>query len=193
MRILAVLLCLSLLPLAASCKRGDAGPPVLVTLGKFTLTDDEGKPFDETRLDGKVWIAGFMFTRCPTICPRMMKYMQTLQSEAKRQGIGVHLLSFSVDPDNDTPEVLREYAARFGADRSTWRFLTGSYDTIRETSVAGLKLALQGKADASKADFGILHSSYLVLLDKQRNVRGYYETSNEATLGRLLADAQKLE
>ncbi len=104
----------------------------------------------------------------------------------------MHLVSFSVDPEHDTPAVLRDYATRFRADLSSWSFVTGDLAVVRQAAVEGFKLALEGTADASKEHYGILHGSHLVLVDRDLVIRGYYRTDDEQELDRLLADAGAL-
>ena len=91
------------------------------TVPAFTLTDQAGEEFrSDAALKGKVWIADFIFTTCTGPCPRMSSQMKRVQTELKDLP-GVELVSFTVDPDNDTPSALAEYAKRFAADTSRWR------------------------------------------------------------------------
>ncbi|HLV66559.1 MAG TPA: SCO family protein [Polyangiaceae bacterium] len=166
--------------------------PELGRVGAFTLTDQNGRSFGSDALQSKIWVAAFMFTRCPTICPRITSRMRDLQVKAKDRGVPVHLVSFSVDPEHDTPAVLRDYATRFRADLSSWSFVTGDLAVVRQAAVEGFKLALEGTADASKEHYGILHGSHLVLVDRDLVIRGYYRTDDEQELDRLLADAGAL-
>lgn len=179
-----------LLSLTTCRKKADL--PVLGQLGEFTLMDQNGRPTRASDLRGKPWVAAFMFTRCPTICPRITRRMQALQVRAKERDVPLELVSFSVDPEHDTPEVLRAYAARFKADQSSWRFLTGDFDVVRKTSVEGFKLALQGRPDPQKEHMGLLHGSHLVLVDGELRLRGFYRTDSDEELGRLLADLETL-
>jgi protein SCO1/2 len=161
-------------------------------MGQFALTDQAGEARSQDDFKGQVWAASFIFTRCPTACPLMMKAMRGVQTKASERGTDLRLVSFSVDPDNDTPPVLRAYAEKYEADLSRWTLLTGSYDEVKRTSVEGFKLALEGTADPSKADFGILHSSYLVLVDRDLQIRGYYSTQEPGRLDQLIEDAKRL-
>jgi len=183
----APLLSLSLL----SCQKS-APPPDLGALADFNLTDQADKPIGSQTLRGKVWAAAFMFTRCPTICPRITKQMRKLQTQAVAAEVPLTLVSISVDPDNDTPSVLREYGQRYGADFKSWSFATGDFKVIQKTSVEGFKQALDGKADPNAEGFGITHGSYLVLVDPSLHIRGYYRTNEDAELTRLLQDAKTL-
>ena len=166
--------------------------PSLGALPAFALTDQDGKRLGSAELRGKVWVAAFMFTRCPTICPRITRRMRELQVEAAARKLDVTLVSFSVDPEHDTPEVLREYARKYQAEPASWRFLTGDLEVVRKTAVDGVKMALEGKADPNKPDYGILHGTYLVLIDRELRLRGYYRTESPEDTARLLDDAARV-
>jgi protein SCO1 len=172
--------------------RGASELPVLGHVGTFKLTDQAGRAVNAESLRGQVWAAAFFFTRCPTICPRITRRMRDLQQAAAKDGVKLQLVSFSVDPDNDTPEVLTAYAKQYGADLGTWRFLTGDLEVVRKTSEQGFKLALDGKATPGAADFGLFHGSHLVLVDGAGQIRGYYRTSEDSQMAQLLRDAAAL-
>ncbi len=166
--------------------------PTLGKIGTFQLQDQAAQPFSPEKLRGRVWVAAFMFTRCPIICPRITRQMQQLQVIAKAKKLEVSFVSISVDPENDTPSVLRQYGAKYGADFATWSFLTGDYALIKQTAEQGFKLALEGRADAKQADFGITHGSHLVLLDVEGQIRGYYRSSEDEAMKQLMVDAGRL-
>ncbi len=174
-----------------ACRKAPA-LPVLGQVGDFALTDQAGKAAGASTLRGHVWAAAFMFTRCPTVCPRITRRMRELQQAAAAGGVKLRLVSFSVDPEHDTPAVLATYAKRYQADLASWSFLTGDLEVVRNTAVEGFKLALDGKAQAESEHFGILHGSHLVLVDPELQIRGYYSTADAAELGRLLTDARAL-
>lgn len=169
-----------------------AALPKLGALQPFDLTDHRGKPFTTETMRGKVWVAAFLFTRCPSICPQMMRRMKGLQQAAKSRAISLHLTSFSVDPDNDTPEVLSAYAKRFDVDTASWTFVTGDSATIRNAAEHGFKIGVEGTADPKAADFGITHGSHLVLLDSELTIRGYYRSTDPEQMDKLLSAAQQL-
>ena len=101
------------------------------TVPAFTLTERSGQPFESTAaLKGKVWLANFFFTACPGPCLQMNGRMQELQESLLRDHADVRLVSFSIAPEMDTPEVLRKYAQKFHASPDRWSFLTGDHDTI---------------------------------------------------------------
>lgn len=184
-----------------SCKR-QRPLPTLGTVPHLVLMDQSGRPFDESRLKGKVWAAAFFFTRCPSVCPKVTRLMHEVQIIAKTRGVPLYLVSVSVDPENDTPDVLRRYAEDYGADLKTWTFVTGKFDVIRETVEKGFKVAMEGRADPNAPGYGIVHGSHLVLVDRNLKIRGYYATSGQATsgqatsgddeMGQLLVDADRL-
>jgi len=175
-----------------SCKRPAEPLPSLGQVGAFALVNQGGGAVSAETLRGKVWVAAFFFTRCPTICPRITRRMRALQMAAAEKAPALSLISFSVDPENDTPPVLLAYAQRFQADSKNWSFLTGDLDVVKRTVVDGFKLALDGKADAAADNGGIIHGSHLVLVDRSLTIRGYYRTDDDEDMARLLEDAARL-
>jgi protein SCO1 len=177
--------------LSFGCRRA-SDLPSLGNVGSFELTDQSGRAVSAGTLRGRVWAAAFFFTRCPTICPRITRRMRELQQAAAKDGVKLELVSFSVDPDNDTPLVLGAYAKQYGADLQTWRFLTGDLEVVRKTSEQGFKLALDGKPTPGAEHLGLFHGSHLVLVDQTGEIRGYYRTSEDEQMAQLLKDAALL-
>lgn len=177
------------LALSSACRRAQSLPE-LGKVGSFSLTDQSKRPVTAEVMRGRVWAAAFFFTRCPSICPRITRRMRELQEQAQKSGVELELVSFSVDPENDTPEVLTAYAQRFNADLATWRFLTGDLETVRKTSEQGFKLALDGKPTPGADHLGLFHGSHLVLVDRTGTIRGYYRTSEDSQMTQLLHDAE---
>jgi len=184
--LLVVLVCA-----VAGCK-GGKDLPDLGGVPPFAMADQAGKPFTNETVRGKPWAAAFVFTRCPSVCPRVTKVMREVQVRAKDAKVDLRLVSFSVDPDNDTPEVLRRYATEYGADLATWSFVTGDSKSVRETAEKGFKIAVEGSPDPSKADFGLTHGTQLVLVDPEMRIRGYYTTADEQARQNLVNDARGL-
>jgi protein SCO1/2 len=172
--------------------------PVLGTLPAFTLTDQDGRAFGSAELDGHVWLAGFIFTRCPTICPAITATMGRIQHRARGLEPSFRLVSFSVDPDYDTPARLAAYAAAHKASPRMWSFATGSYDAVKRTVVDGLKIAIGADGDGDKrigpeTDFAsIFHGTHFVLVDQERRIRGYYDSASPDVVDQVLHDAAML-
>lgn len=168
---------LALVPLAQGMVRSvPEPPPKLYTLPEFQLTSDRNIPYGTEQLRGRVWVASFVFTSCPSICPALMEKMQEVQHRTRNAGTAVQLVTFSVDPENDTPQVLRAYAERFKASSYRWTFLTGDYKVLEDTIVSGFKLAMGKDADNL---FEIFHSERFVLIDQEGRIRGYYDATDE--------------
>ncbi len=177
------MMCLASLAMAVSRRLPDP-PPVILPLPAFQLTSEKNLPFGSAELEGKVWVANFVFTSCPSVCPRLMEKMGEIQHRTRNAGEGVQLVTFTVDPENDTPEKLAAYARRFKASPYRWTFLTGDLKPIEATVIKGFKLAM-GK-DAENL-FQIFHSERFVVVDAVGRIRGYYDADKEG-VDRLLRD-----
>jgi protein SCO1/2 len=161
--------------------------PVYSAVPDFSLTERSNRQITRKDLDGKIWVADFIFTHCGGICPTMSSNMEKLQERLPTE---VLLVSFSVDPTNDTPEVLAEYAKRYNADPERWLFLTGDSGALQKLSIDGFKLALDAKSGTEVEP--ITHSSRFALVDRQGNIRGYYGMEDADTLDRIVADVKNL-
>jgi protein SCO1/2 len=155
---------------------------ILFDAPAFVLTDQDGQPFDSKELNGKVWVADFVFTSCSGMCPLMTEQLREFQNKTN----GINMVSFSVDPETDTPAVLKDYANKNKADLSRWHFLTGSKETMWNIS-NGMKLAV-GPGD----DHQIMHSSHFLLVDQSGHVRGIYDYKRAGFMNDLIADAKTL-
>jgi protein SCO1/2 len=165
------------------------GPlPVLGTVPAFALVDQTGARLASDDLTGGVWVANFVFTRCPDVCPALTARMAQLQGRLGPVAGRVRLVSFSVDPGHDTPEVLRDYAQRAGA-REGWSFVTGPRQAVATLLRDGFRVAF---ADDGPPTAPITHSDRFVLVDPRLAIRGYYHGSEEADLQRLAHDARAL-
>ncbi len=161
-------------------------------IGDFSLKDQGGATVTTKTLSGEPWVAAFFFTRCPVVCPRLTAKMREVQDQGKQRGLRFRLVSFSVDPDNDTPEQLTAYAKANHVDLANWKLLTGDYEVVKRTSIDSFKLALEGKADPKADHFGILHGSHLVLVDAKNQIRGFYRSEDADVVSRLLTDIKRL-
>jgi cytochrome oxidase Cu insertion factor (SCO1/SenC/PrrC family) len=164
------------LMVAAGCAPN--APEVGSDVPDFKLTERSGKTMDRDDLKGKVWIASFVFTRCSGPCPQITGTMAELQKELANFP-DLRLVTFTVDPERDTPQALRDYANRFGADPERWLFLTGDKAKIHELSEKGFLLGVgevQGSARTPGNEFD--HSTRLTLVDRQGRIRGYFNGRN---------------
>jgi len=162
--------------------------PVLGTVPPFSFTERGGGTVSASDLAGHVWIADFVFTRCPDFCPALTSRMAALQHAIAPGRDPVRLVSFTVDPAHDTPEALRDYATRAGAG-DTWLFLTGPRDALAAVLRDGFKVAY---ADDGPPASPITHSDRFVLVDPQLRIRGYYHGTDPADVARLARDAAAL-
>lgn len=161
--------------------------PILGQVSDFSFTDQEKRTVTLKDLQGKVWIADFIFTSCGGQCPGMSTRMAGLQ---ERLPANVRLVSFSVDPETDSPAVLNQYSQRFGAKES-WLFLTGPKKALQKMVDRDFRLALSEKGGTPEEP--LMHSSRFVLLDKKSRIRGYYDSEEKSALKNLTRDARSLE
>ncbi len=150
----------------------------------FSLTNQQGQPLSLSDMAGKIWIADFIFTNCPTICPAMTQEMARLQSEFATDP--VYFVSFSVDPERDTVDVLSRYATAYGADDRRWHFLTGEKASIYQLAEQGFSLA------AGHNGSEVLHSPRFVLVKPDGNIYDYYDSRSRPAMLRLRRDVKAL-
>lgn len=163
-------------------------PPILGQVSAPTFTDENGTSFSISQLDGRIWVADFIFTRCGTQCPIMTMNMQKLQEWLIENEQGnVKLVSITVDPESDTPEVLERYARAFKAQKGRWHFLTGDRQTIYDYIIKQFKLGAEENEGQAVADM-FVHSDKFVLVDRDRNIRGYYSGQDTTALEQLRDD-----
>lgn len=160
----------------------------LGTVPDVRLTERSGRAFGLGELKGKVWVANFIFTRCGGSCPGMSAKMSDLQ-ETLREAGDVKLVSFTVDPQNDTPEQLANYANGYNADKDKWLFLTGDAEQMQTLAKESFRLAIEEGTDPKEP---ILHSRRFVLVDRDGHIRGYYNSEEPEGRERLLKDIKTL-
>lgn len=179
---------------APGARASSAAPRVLASLPEFVLEDEHGASVDLYDLHGTVWVADFIFTRCAGTCPTITRHMAEIGNEiaTTRQLKDVKLVSFSVDPDFDRPDVLLEYARTNGANPAHWTFLTGTRDAVRGLVRNGFKLPV---GDQDDPKMPIFHSENFVLVDREGGIRGAYDALSgqgrsdlHAALAKLVAE-----
>ena len=155
----------------------------------FNLIDQDRKPITQKQLKGDIYVADFFFTRCGSICPKMSTQLTRVQAEFEKDS-GVKIISFTVDPKNDTVEVLKQYANDYNAIEGKWRFVTGSKDSIYALAQKGFFItAMEDKNHP--IDF--IHSDKLVLVDKKGWIRGYYNGTDIKEVDKLMTEIRVLQ
>jgi protein SCO1 len=182
MKFRAVLVAFASLALA-SCIKPAGSLQVYYDVPQFHLTSQDGRAFDSKVLEGKIWVADFIYTTCPGPCPRMTSQMKEVHAAVQKMA-DVRLVSFTVDPERDTPAVLAAYAKQRGAAFDDWYFLTGTAAALQTLDRDIFKL---GNIDAS-----LQHSTRFTLIDRQSRIRGYYETSESESIPKLIDDIYAL-
>lgn len=156
---------------------------IAYTIPTFSFTDQDGHTLTEKDVAGKIYVADFFFTTCPSICPIMAGNLKKVQDKFKDNG-HVMILSHSIDPTYDEPSILKKYAEEKGADTKFWKFLTGNKDSIYD--ICDKYMAFAQTSD--EAPGGYLHSGFLVLIDKDRHIRGAYDGTDEGKTEDLIKD-----
>jgi len=176
----------------------NAGPQIEDTYGidanmdkemePFSFTDQNGETYKLDDLEGKWWVADMVFTNCTTVCLPMTTNMSMLQDSLNEEGIDAELVSFSVDPENDTPEVLKDYAKEYDADESNWHFLTGyDFETIQDISVDTFQQMLE---EAPEGDDQVTHGVRFFLIDPEGNVIKSYDGQQSGNMDDIVEDLQ---
>lgn len=180
--------------------------PIYGELPAFRLTTQDEKTLNSEELKGKVWVVNFIFTSCRGACPlltqRMKRVDVQLQERFKQNAdLPLRILSFSVDPERDTPPKLKEYTKTYGIDSPYWLFLTGPVDEITQTVVQGFKTSMvkstelekkEGKEVSAGEVFDVIHSEKFVLVDAKGQIRGYYDSEESTQIRKLLHDVDIL-
>lgn len=153
----------------------------------FELIERNGNPVTLADLEGQIWVANLIFTNCGGMCPMMTNQMRSLQETLPES---VRLVSFTVDPNRDTLEVLSRYADRHGAEGDRWIFLTGERDQIYRLSKEGFHLAVDDTIGTEIEP--ITHSTRFVLVDQIGTIRSYYDGTSRDSVARLVQDVRDL-
>ncbi|MCA9408720.1 MAG: SCO family protein [Candidatus Omnitrophica bacterium] len=157
--------------------------PAIGKVEEFSLLDQHGQEFHSRKLLGKVWIADFIFTTCSDICPLMTKNMASL-SRTFEKVKGISLVSITVNPEYDTPDVLKKYENDVTAKADNWFFLSGNREDIRAIVIDSFKLG--------SIEEPIFHSGKFALVDRHGYIRGYYEGTETLDVNKLFKDAAEL-
>ncbi|HEX9272795.1 MAG TPA: SCO family protein [Candidatus Binatia bacterium] len=158
---------------------------------QFSLVERSGKTTTLADLRGSIWIADFIYTTCQDTCPMQTAELAQLQEEWKDRA-ALKLVSFSVDPEKDTTTVLSRYAERYKADAQRWLFLTGAKEEISRLVQEGFRLSAVALPGDGNVGSVIMHSPRFVLIDKQAQIRGYYDSRDPQAIQRLKNDVATL-
>jgi len=162
---------------------------VYSTIPPFSFVNQDGDTVSEKMIEGKIYITDFFFTTCPTICPVMKRQMIKVFNDIKGKP-DVMILSHSIDPEHDTPQVLKKYAQDLGIEGKQWQFLTGQKEKIYEI---GQQSYLATAKEDKSAEGGYIHSGAFILVDKEKRVRGMYDGTTEEGTQKLIADIKVLQ
>ncbi len=176
----------------ASVKNVKTELPEYGPVPAFEFQDQSSQVFSSASLENKVWVAGFIFTRCMGPCPIISSKMAELK---KRLSYSPRfaLVSFSVDPEHDTPERLAAYAEKFKREgKPEWHFLTGAKEVIYELAVQTFKQT--ASEDAAQADIQqkFMHGTRLALIDSRGHIRGFYDSQDSAMTNHLERDIRAI-
>lgn len=162
--------------------------PVMGTVEMpFQLKNQWGETLTRETFDGKVWIAYFFFTSCPSVCPTTNRNAMDIQREFA-QNPEVLIAGFTVDPENDTVEQLKKWGEKHKAQRGKWHFLTGDRETLYKLSREVFKLGVESGDETHP----IVHSDRFVLIDHQGRIRGYYSGMDKNAVQQLLQDIYRV-
>lgn len=157
----------------------------------FSFTTQDNDTLGLEDLEGEWWVADFIFTNCVTVCLPMTYHMSLLQENIDKEDLDVRLISFSVDPDFDTPEVLKAYGEDYDADFSNWSFLTGyDFETIKELSIKSFKSLV---AEPQPDDDQVLHGTSFFLVSPEGEIIKNYSGIDIKVVDEIIADLKKIQ
>lgn len=155
---------------------------------EFEFINQSNQKVTHKSFEGKIQVIDFFFTSCPTICPKMTKYLKKVQNHFKTDP-NVALISFSIDPDKDTPERLRNYIKQYNIEANRWEFLTGYQSDVFEISKDYKVKVFDDKVGEVP---NLIHDGTFVLVDADRRIRGYYNGLELSDVNRLIKDINSL-
>lgn len=178
------------------CRGGGADSlPQFGEMPAFELRDQRGATVRDADLRGRVLIVDFIFTSCPDVCPLLTDQLAGLRRKLP-EGAGLAYVSFSVDPEHDTPEKLKSFAGAHGADHADWYFLTGPLEPVRAIVTKGFKQAMEIEPEQPGKPRNVLHGSHFVLVDRAGQLRGFFRSDTDGmqdlktAAERLVADGK---
>ncbi|MCS0672107.1 SCO family protein [Cytobacillus firmus] len=189
--VFAIIVSVFMLLVLSACGQSGIKDALNWELADFKYTNQDNQEIGLKDLEGKVWVADFIFTNCEDVCMPMTANMKKLQDLAKKEGIkNIEFVSFSVDPKVDTPEVLKEFASTYNADFTNWHFLTGySQEEIEKYAMEYFKAIVKKPQTGDQ----VIHGTDFYLVDQNGNVMKYYTGLNEIPLDEIMNDIKALQ
>ncbi|MEK5442180.1 MULTISPECIES: SCO family protein [unclassified Fredinandcohnia] len=181
---------IALIFILAACGNSGIANPLNYEVSDFSYVDQNGEDFSLKDLEGKVWIADMIFTQCDTVCPPMTAHMAKLQGMVKEEDLDVEFVSFSVDPEVDTPEMLKEYAESYSDDLSNWHLLTGY--TMNEITVFA-KDSFAALVAKPEGEDQVVHMTKFYLVDQNGTVLKDYDGVSDTPYEEIIADIKKVQ
>lgn len=167
----------------------DKNENLLTQLSSFNFLNQDGRKLTKNDWDNKILVADFFFTHCPSICPKMTVSLKQVNDYFNKEKF-LQIASFTVDPERDSSTQLKKYSALFDLNTNQWNLITGSKKDIYKLARNGFKIVATD-GDGGPGDF--IHSDKIVLIDTQKNIRGYYNGTNPDEIKQLITDIKKLE
>lgn len=158
-----------------------SGDTTYFTVPDFQFINQNGDTISQKSFEGKIYVANFFFASCPGVCPKMTDEVKLVQDEFK-DNKDVMFISHTVDPEHDSLPALKAFAEKHGADLDKWFFVTGNRDSIYTLAIKGY---LVPAAEDARAEGGFLHSQDLLLIDKEKRIRGIYDSLEPEEIKRL--------
>ncbi|MGG0575356.1 SCO family protein [Priestia aryabhattai] len=181
----------TILLLALSACDKDVKDPLNYKMNTFSYQDQNQQEYGLNELKGKVWVADFIFTSCTTVCPPMTAHMTKLQEEVKKSGIkNIEFVSFSVDPQNDSPQALKQYVKKFNGNLENWHLLTGySQKQIKSFAMNNFKVFVQKPKDTDQ----IIHGTSFYLINQEGVVKKDYNGVSDVPYAQIIEDIKILQ
>lgn len=174
----------------SSCGTSKIENPLNYDVQSFSFQNQDGKAVSLESLKGQVWVADFIFTNCKTICPPMTSHMAELQKQMEEENLQARIVSFSVDPENDTPEKLKKFADNYPLSFQNWDFLTGySQEEIEKFALKSFKSIVKKPEDEDQ----VIHQSSFYLVDQNGKVVKDYDGAKNTPYDEIIADIKTLE
>ncbi|WP_042220719.1 SCO family protein [Oceanobacillus manasiensis] len=167
----------------------NANQPIEKKIDSFSFTDQNNQPFGITDLSESIWISNFIFTSCETVCPRMTSEMASLQKTLKKEGIEVEFVSFSVDPEVDSPEILKEYINQYTDNETNWHMLTGYTQKEIEAFAREQFQTIVQKPDTSNQ---VIHGTTFYLIDDRGFILNEYNYVDDSYEDEIINDIKEI-